>query len=363
MKKTIKKGLILAMAGIMAIMPVTVNAWSWDNEDDNLYSGASQLVAPKDIKYKKPKAVSSLTNPTELKVYRSTEAALISWQKVENADYYIIYRKQGKSKWLYLGKTYEKDFYASTYYDNVREFVDIRYKNSKKKSSVNYKKKAYNYKKKYTYKIVAVNRNVKSTGATCTSKKWKMKKAELSYYTLYLVNKERKKKGKEFYTWGHSYEKGSLTRAKDLVTQTKKSRNKWHSRPNGYGWSHAFLYMENLTMKDPITGKKGYACPVTEDVGYTSGGTEDVFEAYCNSKGHYGPLMFNADEPGADIDVEVFYNGVNVVIPKNYVVRSGLSLSSATYSSNILKSTVYHELVIGDEDHIIKENQKWKWGE
>ena len=53
-----------------------------------------------------------------------------------------------------------------------------------------------------------------------------MKKTELSYYTLYLVNKERKKKGKEFYTWGHSYEKGSLTRAKDLVTQTKKSRNK-----------------------------------------------------------------------------------------------------------------------------------------
>lgn len=361
MKKIIKKGMAILLAGTMILgtTGTTIKNVS-ANEESSIVT--FQIVPPEQIKYKKPEGVKSISKPTGVKVYRSTEAALISWQKVEGADYYKIYRKEGKSNWLYLGNTYEKDFYASTYVDNVREFVDIRYKSSKKKSSDSYKKKAYNYKKKYTYKIIAVNGNVKSTGATCTSKKWKTKKSELSYYTLYLVNKKRKEKGKPFYIWGHSYEKGSLIRAKELITQTKKAGNKWHQRPNGKNWANAFVYMNSQYMvKDPATGKTGTPGLYAEDVGYSNGDTKDIFKAYCRSKGHYGPLMLNYDDvnnstkDGPAEDIKLISNGVDIVLPKEYAIRESSSLTAATYSKNILKNTVYHELVIGDEPYIIKK--------
>ena len=213
------------------------------------YSRAEQLATfgvylnQKEVEaIKKKNAVESLKKITNLKVYRSTEAALISWEQVENAQYYKIYRHIGKKgikkgskkwsgSWKYLGSVNEKNYTYSTYNIPVREYVDIRYKK---------KSKRYDYKKYYTYKVVAVNRNVTSPAVKKYSTRWKMKKNELPYYTLYLTNKERKKLGKSYLTWGHAYNKGSLLRAKDMKTQAFKSRSKWHSRPNGDGWFAAF---------------------------------------------------------------------------------------------------------------------------
>ena len=349
---------------VLALMVCTIQKVGDSDKADESWTLTGKIVSKAErekMEADKP-AVSSLSKPTNLKVYRSTEASMVSFNKVDNAQSYKIYRhvgkqnvKKGKKKWsgswVYLGSVNEKDYTYSTYYNHVREYVDIRYKKNPKK---------YNYKKYYTYKVVAVNRNVESPAVTKYSTKWKMQKNELSYYTLYLTNKTRKKMGLSFLIWGHAYNKGSLIRAKELKTQSRKNRSRWHYRPNGQWFPGAFLYLKDEKSYIPIGKekvKKQYNLGF-EDVGIGySGTTKDVYDGYMHSPGHKGPLVENQldvdDEVG---DVELSWNGKTITLHTGDYIWNTLSLTSATYCSNILKDKdVFHEAIIGDEDSLVNE--------
>ena len=348
----LKKITALALVGCLTITSFTYNA-NAKKVDFSLSPG--KIIPQNEIKYKKPSPVKSLNKPTKVKVYRSTEAAMVEFQKVEGADYYKIYRKTGKGKYFYLGRVNESDFYASTYFNHVRQFVDIRYKSSKKKSSAFYKKKAYKYNLNYKYKVIAVNRSVKSKGTVVGSKKWKKKKNELSYYTLYLANKQRKKLKRDYYTWGHHFEKGSLIRAKEMVTQSKKPGNKWHCRPNGMNWANAYTYMRKYTAVDPETLAEGDPGIFAENVGVSySGCTKNVIRSYLKSPGHSALFTLKDEDEAGDKDILLWWNGFNVTVPANSVIRTYSGLTAATYCKDLTKSNnVYHQMIINDEPYIV----------
>ena len=350
---------------VLALVVCTIQRVGVSDKADEVLATWGIIVSKADrekMEADKP-PVSSLNKPRNVKVYRSTEASMLSFNKVDNAQSYKIYRhlgkknvKKGKKKWtgswVYLGSLNEKDYTYSTYYNHVREYVDIRYKKNRKK---------YDYKKYYTYKVVAVNRNVESPAATKYSTRWKMQKNELSYYTLYLTNKTRKKMGLCYLTWGHAYNKGSLIRAKELKTQSRKDRSKWHDRPNGKYYIDAFNYLPK--MKDPTTGKIGITGAYAEDVGIGySGTTKDVYDGYMHSPGHKGPLVVNQLEVDDSLEennsssVELLWNGKKITINSGDYTYDPTSLTAATYCSNILKDKdVFHEAIIGWEDYMIGE--------
>lgn len=324
--------LVLTLCLIMSV-PVSANRYY-----------TPQMLAKEKAAIKK---VSTLAKPQNVKIYRSVEAALIEWDKVEGAKSYKIYRKAKDGKYVYLGKVNEKYFTAMQDYKNTRFFIDIRYKKKKTKK--------YNYKKKYTYKVVAVNGKVKAS-STKVSKKHKKKKAEPSYYTLYLVNKKRTKAGYKPMYWGHSYEKGCRTRVKEI-------RKKFsHDRPvkHEYWGNGCDVVWMNLRLFDPWELSFYNLGVYGENIGYSSAGTEDViYDGYWNSPGHKAIMMYSGK---GEIDKKSEYwqiNDARVFTEKGgNFERNTFSLTAYTYSSNIAKkdNLVYHEMVVGEDEYVVANN-------
>lgn len=321
---------------------------------------AQKYYTAQDLKnlYKIP-TVNTLQKPSGLKVCRSSEAALVEWEKVEGAKYYKVYRKTPKSKYRLLATLKETTFTTTQDYKNIRFYVDIRYK--KKKA------KRYLYNKKYTYKIVAVGKrsSVKSSAKT-VSKKWKKKKVEPSYYTLWYVNRKRAKKHLKPLYWGHYYEKGCAIRVKELPIRQKqlnKQKRLWndldHQRPKKSPWGtrNAETAFGYLRLFDPLDLKFYDSGIWGENVGFSSAGTEDILDGYMDSSGHRAIMMYSgngevAPKSGSGYTV---YNGRVFWNKGDNLDMATFSLTAYTLSDNLLSrdDLTYQEMIIGDDEYVV----------